>query len=487
MQLNCEEGWILFKSRHQASCLKIVDKPKLFMDAYKACNEIKADMLSFAHQKNKIEFVNDLLISRLGDEKPSSWFFDKSFVHKNFMHGHELPKKNEWAVMEAAKEMSDIKLSVNSEDVPRNFICEKPALPTPQAAKFSMEPEDAFMSDELLPMTQTENKAPIETPKKPFIISFNCRAFALPKPTIKWVTVRENETATSLDVTELEPKIISDPREPLRHETAEKPIFYDLRRDCQAQPCKGLKEQSQLILVGAQYFDTKQRIACLASNKFGEVISREAQIVITTLEQFPKEEQIYSVMEGKNQTVSCELAVEPDAASAEWLRIVEGGRPEDRLIPLEQINKMSRGGIQMSKATFDLVIDFATPKDSGRYMCRVKMHNGRGGFVIRERVVRLEVEQCREGCDLSTKPVLVADGYPALLSLNQYSNDYIRFGDDFVLECPCLGKRSLQDMLEVEWKMPQKVGEAIKMLPRGSAVLVRDPSQNTLASTPAAA
>ncbi|PAA58268.1 hypothetical protein BOX15_Mlig020807g3, partial [Macrostomum lignano] len=279
-------------------------------------------------------------------------------------------------------------------------------------------------------------------------------------------------------------KITTNPHEPLKDHSTTSTSFFNLQRDCKAHhPCPpdSIEERSQLVIVNPQFMDLTKAVVCLAKNEFGSVISREAQFFVTKMGEFAKKEDEVTVKAGMSAIVSNAITTEPDAAAAECY-IVEkprAGPPRPRLIPLEQLNQMLHGAIQMSKATFDLIIDSAGPKENEEFLCRARLHNGRMGHVTREKTIALTVEPCikEQGCDLEAKPVSVVEGYPAVLSMNPLSNRIIRFGDDFLLECPCTGKRRPDEELTVEWNLNNKTDMPVvevPVLPRFSAMLVRD-------------
>lgn len=481
--------WSVFHEQTETICLKLMPEPMLFNDAFKTCDSVQARLLSFSHKQSKILFVNDLIIKSTG-ENHTLWFFDPLDTTRELVGGehHDEPSRGaapRWLVISTNPDKSKIDLIVNTTVVPRRFICEAPAHPAAKQVQLVREPEDVFISEELL------KEAPKDPKRAPFIVSFNCQAYGIPKPDVHWVMVSDASdtkrlTTEAINATEINEQIPQDSAH------SGQLAFFNLKRDCIGQPCPpdNIQERHQLIVVNAHLLDAKKRIACLASNTFGAVISREAQIFITKLGAFANATETVSVHAGFSTIVSNVIPSDPDAASIECFRVLKPAPlPEHpqkegpaaavaNLVSSEDVNRITRGGIQLSKAKFDLIIDAASTSDAGQFLCHARLHNGRFGHVIREHLINLEVTSCGKAdtsCDTASKPVSVVPGYPAALSMNYLSNHYIRTGDDFLLECPCTGKRNIGEDIWVEWNLNNRTDmpkDNMGLLPWNSALLI---------------
>lgn len=488
--MTCPDGWTPFIKPYEASCLKLESTPLLFDEAFKFCHDKKARLLSFAHRMDKVYFINDLIVKSGQHDTINTtlWFFDPTFMNRKLQHTkgsgkaqktddtkEDMPKPQYWMVISPNEDPAKIELLANDTAVARNFICEAPAHPAAQRPQFEMEPEHVLIADFLV---NPPAAAPKET--RPFIVTFNCLAYGLPKPTVEWRLLHKAQNQ-SLISEPIEAKTITDPHEPLKEPSMTSTTFFNLQRDCKAHPCppETIQERSQLVVVNPQFMNLTKNVVCVAKNAFGSVISREAEFFVTKLSEFATKEDKVTVKAGISAIVHNTITAEPDTAAAECFRVNKPKDAPPQFIPIEHLNQMLQGAIQMSKATFDFIIDSARPEDAGDYICRARMHNGRLGHVMHEKTISVTVEPCEKdkGCDLQAKPVTVIEGYPAVLSMNPLSNRIIRSGDDFLLECPCSGKRRPDEQLMVHWNLNNRTDlpvTEIPVLPRGSALLLHN-------------
>lgn len=475
----CPPDWVLYRTKREASCLKIMPDPLLFDDAYKACLDIKAKLLSFSHRMEKVFFVNRMITDHLtqnSKEPNSMWFFDPTFLDTQIS-----PKPELWMVLYTSTVKSKVALLPNSTVVPRNFVCEAPALPTAQRPQFQLEPEHLFIADILVHPASGSPPQPMDAANKEpklFFATFNCQAYGIKKPTLEWHFIYKAENQSLIDE-KIDAKVITDPRESLNNPSLTGVSFFNLQRDCPVPskcPADSIAERSQLVVVNPQFLDLTKSIVCVAKNEFGSVFSQEAQFFISKMGEFAISNEDVSVRAGMATTISNAIMTQPDAGAADCYRSEKQADGTNLLIPIEDLNIKLQGAIQMSKSTFDLIIDGFRTEDAGDFVCRARIHNGRLSYLIREKTIKVKVDPCAQpDCNLETKPLKVVDGYPAVLSMNPLDNHVIQAGDDFLLECPCTGKRRPDEQMKVNWNLRNDTSMpvlAVGIFPPGSALLV---------------